>query len=440
VIFFIVLQLPVIILISYLLNRKKIYSRVGNIYITSFFEGLGSYLIILSVFLGDFVANMIIQIVLLVIGFTIIAFTKNYINEAEPEIDLQLETLKNLVVIFSSTLLLFYVMLSVFRFQQYFLQFFYALLVVIIFNIIAIFLKKWFSKIWDKLYFDNSMFVSFSSIYLYISIAIIVLLVIFINFPKVAVNKAINLNNSHTYFVYQNGQNDLVNRFDNNLLVDIDTDMDSDNNAFINQDDEHVFIYLNNKLIVFDLTQQSVVYSGVYQENIDGLVIPSSNNEINEDKYQTDCSDETNCSEFTYPYQYGDVKFNAYRSFDIIIRVDNLDYNYSDTVFFSNNILYLFEGEELDSRLSTAKDKPLLGFADSKARVLDVDNYDGSIFYLEIERGDEQLNIKVYEVIEKDVDVVLPFYSHYRFGILIFILLLGFVPITNFDLYKSEVR
>ncbi|HKL47128.1 MAG TPA: hypothetical protein VJ878_00535, partial [Candidatus Izemoplasmatales bacterium] len=61
------------------------------------------------------------------------------------------------------------------------------------------------------------------------------------------------------------------------------------------------------------------------------------------------------------------------------------------------------------------------------------------IYYLQVEENDKQIYINVNKIIENDIDLPLPFYGHYRFGILVFIFILGFIPISNYDDYRIEV-
>jgi hypothetical protein len=371
----------------------------------------------------------------LVVGLCIVAFTNNNINDTEHEIDVQIETMKNLIVIFSSTFLLLYVVLSIFRFQHFLLQILLALLVVVVFNVISIYLRRWFSKLWDKISFNQSMFVSFSSIYLYLVVFALFFIIVFFNFPKVTVNRAINLNNSNSYFALPNGSTDLVNRYKLDEVIDIQVDMEMDRGAYINQDDGLVFIHIKENLVIYDIHNDEMIYSGLYQDEINGISISRLNQEVNETTYQTYCRTDSDCNEYSYPYQYGDVE---YKTFDKITKFDQLNYVHSDTGIFVDDIVHLFDNEAIDSRVSTISNRPFIGFGDSNALVTDIDNHDGALFYLQVEEDKETLNIQVFEIIEKDVDLVLPFYSHYRFGMLIFILFIGFVPITNYDTYRNE--
>ncbi len=434
---FLVLPLPVLILASYFLNSNKLYDRTGNIFIVSLLEGLGSYLIIVAFLLEGFIDNVVMQIVLFLVGFFIIAYTENNINEDQPEIDLQVETFKNIIVLFSSTILLFYIMLSVFRFEPFYLQLIYSLLVVIAFNFLAHFLKKWTAIIWDKISFSLSMYVSFSSWYVYVGAFVIFLIIVFFNFPKVVVNQSINLDNSQSYFGKPNGSNELVNRYEANKLIDLDVEMRMSNSAYINQNEDYIFIYLHDTLMIYNLLEERMIYSGIIKENVDGISVNLMNEETNEERYKTYCDDEVDCNEFIYPFEYGDVTYN-YQS--QILMIQNLDYNDSDTAIYTEDLLHLFKDEEIDSRVSTVKDKPFIGFNDSTAVVTDIDNHNGYISYLQLESDNDMLNIKVYQIIENDIDMVLPFYSHYRFGMLVFIFILGFVPITNYDKYRTEVH
>lgn len=434
--FILLIPLPLLIIIAFYLNRKKLYKRSGNFYLVTFLEGLGSYLVIVALLLEGFIVNPVLKVVILLVGLFLIAYSMNNINENNPEWELQLETMKNSIVIFSSTVLLFFITLTIFRFQAFYLQVLFSLLIVVIFNIISIYLKRWVEKTWDKLSYNLSMFVSFTSWYLYAAIVLIFMLIIVFNFPRVAVNQSLNLGNSNAYFGVIDGSTDLVNRYESELLIDLDVEMRMDNGAYINRKDEYVFIFIRDELLVYDLKKDELTYSGAYQSNINGMEIDSINQEVNEIKYQTYCGeDDLQCLEYIYPFEYGDVE---YKYKNQILKIENLSYNHSDTAIFTDDIIHLFSHEEIDSRVDLSKDRPFIGFNDSNALVSDIDFYDGGISYLQLEIDEELLNIKVYDVLERKVDLVLPFYSHYRFGILVFVFIMAFIPISNYDRYRHE--
>jgi hypothetical protein len=126
-----------------------------------------------------------------------------------------------------------------------------------------------------------------------------------------------------------------------------------------------------------------------------------------------------------------------YKTVDEIFQFDNLTYKHSDTGIFTDGILHLFDDNLIDSRVSTINERPFIGFGYSEALVTDIDNHDGKLIYLQVEEMDHEINIKLIKIDEKEIDMVLPIYSHYRFGLILFILLLGFIPITNYDEYRK---
>lgn len=426
--------LPILIIGAYLLNRRKDIMTNGNIYLNSFFEGLGAYLIVLSILLEGFIANPLLKVFYFILGVGILAYSKRAFDGGEVDTDTMFETTKNLFVLFSSTILLFYVMLTVFRFQTAFLQILYALIVVVLFNILTIFMKRLFIKIWEKIDFHVSMFVSFSSIYLYLSVFFVIFLIIFFNFPNVSVSKALNLNNSKSYFSFPDGAVELTNRYKADKLFEYDMDESLDSSAFINQENDYIFIHLRNEIIIYKIDTDQIIYYGPIEDEIDGINITRDNIEENETKYQNHCQDTSNCIVYDYPYQYGDVVYKTYNRITII---EDLEYSNSEIAVFTDQIIHFFENDKIDSRLDTEKDRPFIGFGYSTASLADVDNYQGKLIYLQVDGDEESMSVEVYKVIEKEIGLDLPFYNHYRFGIIFFIFLLGFVPITNYDVYRK---
>jgi hypothetical protein len=432
----ILLPLPILLVISYYLNHKKLYERTGNIYLVSFFEGLGTYLVVLALLLEGFIVHPFLQVIILLVGLFIVAYTKNTITEKVFEMDIQIETLKNSFVIFTSTILLFYVLLSVFRFQPVYLQIIYALSITVIFNIFTYFFKKIFSSLYDRIEANLSLYVSFRAWYLYLIVFGLIFMILIFNFPKVSVNQSLNLNNSNPYFVKPIDSNQLMNRYDINQLLDFDLDIDDYSRPYMNHVGDHVFIYIDRTVIIYDVKAGEVIYSGLIQDEINGITINTINQESNEEIFKINCDGTSNCTEYYYKFEYGGI---IYQTIEPIIKIDDLSYEYSNEAIFNKDIIHLFKDEVIDSKVKTADDRPFFGFGYSNAFVSDIDNYEGLIEYIQVERFDDSINIQLYQVVEKDIDVVLPFYSHYRFGMLVFIFIMGFVPISNYDIYRTEV-
>lgn len=432
-----IIPLVVLILISFYLNSKKIYDRTGHKYLVSFMEGLGSYLIVFSLLFEGFVANPVFKIVIFLIGFAIVVFSNNNINDSEPELDVQAETLKNLFVIFVSTILLFYVLLSVFRFQPFYLQILYALVGVVIFNVFAYFARKMTSNIFDIIDFRNAFVYSYKWIYFYFIVFILAFSIILINMPKVAINTAINLNDSKSYYLYPDGSNKLINRFESEKLLNLDIDEDFDQYAFMNHSNQYILIHLNQSVVIYDTELNLLVYHGPVQDLINGIHVDRDNQEENEIRYQSVCGDALNCIEYDFIFEYGGISYTGENQ---ILMFNDLTYESSDTAIFYDEVIHFFIEEEIDSRHSTKTDKPFIGFGESKTRLSDIDFRNGEIVYLQVKETNEGMNLTVYKTLERDIDLYLPFYSHYRFGMLVFIFLMGLIPISNYDAYRTVIN
>lgn len=429
------LPLPILIAISFYLNSRKLFARTGNKYLVSTLEGLGAYIIVSSILLEGFFVSPVLQVGVFLIGLIVIGLTENNINEKEPELDLQIETVKNLFVIFTSTILLFYVLLSVFRFQPFYLQFFYATIGVILFNVLARYMKKISSKLYEKFEFTYSKIVNFKAWYIYAILGALFISIAFFNMPKIALNKVINLNESKAYFSYPDGSNQLMNRYEAKEMLNLKINEKMDQHAFLNHVGDNLFIYANNTVVIYNLQMNKVMYTGPKQASGNGINIPLNNQENNETRLQFDCGGLTDCIEIDLIYEYGGVKYD---NRETIFMFDDLAYDKTKTAIFTHQIMHLFENEKIDSRISTRTDKPFVGFDSSKTLVTDVDQFEGELEFLQLEDNGDSMNVKVYKVIERNIDVELPFYSHYRLGMLIFIFIIGFVPISNYDLYATE--
>jgi hypothetical protein len=427
-----ILPFPLLIAASFYLNSKKIFERSGNKYVVSILEGISAYLIISSILLEGFIINPVLQTGIFMLGLIVLYFINNNADEDTPELDTQIETIKNLFIVFSSTVLLFYILLSVFRFQPFYFQIIYALIGVSIFNYLSYFMKRFSSRAYEKFDFTNSKIVNFKAWYIYAILGVLFLSVAFFNIPKVALNTAINLNDSKAYYAYPDGSNNLANRFEQKEIMNINIDQNMVTNPYLNHQGDNLFIYVNNSVSIYNLQSNTIVYQGVIQESVEGIPILQENQETNETSFEPYCSDPSSCTYYDDTYEYGGIE---YYSLEPLYRFDDLEYEYSDTAIFSEEILHLFKNEIIDSRLSTINDRPFVGFGYSQVIVSDIDYYDGMIEYLQVERKGESVSVQVIQVIERDIDINLPFYSHYRFGMLVFILIIGFVPLSNYDLF-----
>jgi len=64
---------------------------------------------------------------------------------------------------------------------------------------------------------------------------------------------------------------------------------------------------------------------------------------------------------------------------------------------------------------------------------------DNNLEFIQVEENNKHIVITVYQVIERDVAVILPFYSHYGIWIFIPILIAFFIPITNYRESKTTI-
>lgn len=431
-----ILPFPVLIGIAYYLNNNKFFAGTVNKYIVSIIEGLGTYLIVLSLFLEDFVSSPVYRIALFILGFIVLIISNHKINEIEPDVGEQIETIKNILVIFVSTLLLFYVLLSVFRFQPFYLQFLYALIGTLLFNVLAHYLRIMTSDLIDRIDFNLTSFINTRVWAVYIFLLVAFLTIVFVNVPKVSLNRFVNLNNSEPYFAYTNTSNYIVNRYDVEEVFEVVINENIDTGAYMNRDGDYVFIRTNSSLTIYNLQEKKTLYNGEMQANVDGINVPLDNLELKETSYQYQCNDDSSCVEMDYYFYYGDVKFYSGAS---ITRFDDLDYKHTDTGLFRDGTVYLFENQKIDSKVKIKTDKPFLGFNDSPDVITDIDYYEGGLEYLQVRREGSKTNIKMYKIMERDIDLSLPIYSHYRFGILVTIFLIGIIPISDYNSLISKV-
>ncbi|MDT8336888.1 MAG: hypothetical protein RQ856_03560, partial [Candidatus Izemoplasmatales bacterium] len=65
---------------------------------------------------------------------------------------------------------------------------------------------------------------------------------------------------------------------------------------------------------------------------------------------------------------------------------------------------------------------------------------DNNITFMQLEIKEDETLLKLYNLFEEDVDIPLPFYTHYGIFIMIFILIGIFVPVTDDIKYVTYIN
>lgn len=248
---------------TYLFNRKKLSVSDGRLILISSLEAVFSYLIVYILFFEGYYDFFFSFFIMLIVMLTV-AIILFWLEENRKELlDLQIETIKNTVIIFTLTFLPFYVFLTVFRFQPVFLQILYALVLTTILYLLHIPMQRLFSPLWSFIvdFIDNTFAAKFVALWLIVVLA--TASIALFDFPSERIKDAMNLSDHVDYFTYDGYETDLKNNFRAErifrIILDDEVKPRRVNDYWMR--DNTLFIYTyENELMAIDIPTQKVLY------------------------------------------------------------------------------------------------------------------------------------------------------------------------------------
>lgn len=257
--FFALLPLIIFIISSYYFNNSKLIDSKFNIFLLSLLEATLSYLIIIPLFLQGFLSLFVMLpiIILLILIVAYILFSRQ--KELYDEWDLQIETIKCNIVLFMLTILPLYVFLTIFRYLEPYYQIPLAIFITTIIFYLSNRVNK--SPIYEKIVDFISMTGAIKYVVLWLSIVIIFVLNILLQFPTNIVSESLNLSNNVKYLQFDGFPTDIQNNFYQKEIIQIDFNyhIDSEITDYY-YDNTHLYIYTNkDHLIIYDLSTEKVV-------------------------------------------------------------------------------------------------------------------------------------------------------------------------------------
>lgn len=259
---FMILPLPFIMYSTYRYNNLEMVEDTSYIIKISLLESVLSYLIIMILFLQGFISMFFVLLLI----FAFIAALSLVIMYVEGEFQvtgkLELETIKNNIVLFALTILPLYVSLTMFRY----LPFYYQIPLAILVSTTIFFIPRMTSRLFNPIYIRTEVFFSMvGTKELSIIIGGIFLFLISIymfNLPTNIAGESLNLANNTPYLSIDGFPIDVENNFRQNEIIQIDSTelIDSEVMDYY-YDDEHLYLYTtSNKLLIYNLSTKKLTH------------------------------------------------------------------------------------------------------------------------------------------------------------------------------------
>lgn len=268
-----VIPLIVFLVSSYLFNRKKLEQSLSYTMMISVFEGILTFLIVYLIFFEGFF-SAIYQYFLFIILLAILSYVLFFIErDLDRDVDLQVETIKNNLVLFFITIAPFYVFLTVFRYQSVFLQILYSILIVFGLLFVYLFFRKWIDQTIKSL--SSFVFDTTERALGMIGGGLLFIIIFFLlfNISMSGIKQELNLSDNISYFSYQDFPVRLENNFNHEteFKFTIDEEMDME---FIDYYVDEGMLYLysdSNALYTIDIDSGLILHhqflSGIYGSN-----------------------------------------------------------------------------------------------------------------------------------------------------------------------------
>ncbi len=248
---------------TYLFNKKKLSLSNGRLILISSLEAVFSYLLAYILFFEgyyDFFFSFFIMLMLM-LSVAIVLF---WLEENRKELlDLQIETIKNTLIIFTLTFLPFYVFLTVFRFQPAILQIVYSLILTITLYLLHIPLQRLFAPLWSFIvdFIDNTFAAKFVALWLIIVLA--TASIALFDFPSERIKDTLNLSDHVPYFTYDGYETDLKNnvRAEETARIVLDDTIKTKrvNDYWTTEDTIFLYTY-ENEVLAIDRSSKNILY------------------------------------------------------------------------------------------------------------------------------------------------------------------------------------
>ena len=297
--------LPLLWIVAYFFNKTKMNDTKGQVIYMSILHGsiaflLTSIVLLQGYFLTPFF-GILFFIIALLLGFASVLFKREF----EGDLDLQIETTKNTIVLYSISIILLYVLLSSTRFLHPIFQITISVAVTALYVYLVLKGQRHLSNLYDFLSFRNLRTVSYAAVYVFFGLAVVLLIGLFFNFPSYYVNNALSLEHHSDFYEYQDAPISVTNRYDSTRIASYEVeDRLVDGIPVFEADSTHIFLFYSTTLVIIERETNTILYEGSRSSYQGELIVPSSSAEENETDVAPECASSGNCFaselEFTY--------------------------------------------------------------------------------------------------------------------------------------------
>ena len=256
------LPLLVFIFTSYLFNKTKLEKEKSFIWMISLFEAFISYLIVYLIFFTNFLTGIFpfFLLILLLIGVSYSLFLIE--KDLDKDLDLQIETIKNNLILYVLTFAPFYLLLTIFRFQGPFLQTLYSLLIVLVLVFSYFLLRRkvdqFLQAIQTNLFDTTERTIAFVGG----SILFLILFTFLFNLPIEGIKQDFNLLDNRPYLSTDRLPIDLDNNFKRDTLFELTFEEEFEEELLdFYYYEGTLYLYTNNTLYSIDPSSGEIIYS-----------------------------------------------------------------------------------------------------------------------------------------------------------------------------------
>lgn len=351
------LGIPLIEITIFSIFRVKSKTHLtGEIVYHSFFQTIIAYLVLLLIFYQSFFFKFypIIIFGFLLLFLSLLYFLKD--NELSFTVSgiLKLEGIKNNILIALVTVYPFYVFLTIFRFNNWFIQLLLSLVLVFVVLVLSMVLRKTMENLYQKL----KNYIMDSDLGKYIVIwsifGFLLLFNIFFQLPLNPLKNSLNLSNNAPYFRFDGLPTDVDNSYKQNLIHKL-TLTENDGRSIEDYiiTDGYLYLVQDNILYKYDIETAKMIK----KHYLPGKV---NNNYFNDILFVSEDNLYLYCAYGLYKIteddliKIGDINSDntrrVRRSEDEVLFLKNIDQNLYDLYALSDDALNLEENINLDMR------------------------------------------------------------------------------------------
>jgi hypothetical protein len=396
-------------------KRNEQHTEIMYVFVT-----LADTFIVLSVLYLSVFSGYVFSIISLYVAFfsmLILMYIRIFDGEIfNDQFAIRFEPVKNTLLLLFTVVLPFFIFLTIFRFLPWYIQFFLSIL----FTGFFIYIKKYLQAGIQKFFYYISINVDFDGarkyIYLWLGGFGTILLMFAFNFPTTTVNTFLNLENHKPIYNFINGYDvDIENNYSLELLNKIisDTTINFDYDEATNNDVSDPLISSYN---TFTDEDNNISYSAYVVNNYETKYIKED--------------------------QYGHTEEYVIRGIHNTngIVIDGVIYLLGDAKT-NHQVIEVMDGEFAITGIANipVPEKFLYNKMEERFIVIGYKVVGDTIQFTTSTSYNNQFYYHTYELVPEDVDIQLPFYSHFSLGHLLIAFIFLFVPASNYQSFATTI-